>query len=96
MGRIGLDDQEIESLKSLSIDPDHCIRCGEKTKELQPGTYDRVAQSKTFGAMDKQIQSLCDKLVTTHLINKVETLSAGVESDFKSIGEIFDMPGSLS
>jgi hypothetical protein len=46
--------------------------------------------------LDKKVQKICDKLVTTNIINTVDQVIETVETDIKKIGTIFDMPGSMS
>lgn len=90
-----LTDKEIEWLKSLSIDPEKCLKYGEQSKELLPWTVQKSHQAKKFSELDKKVQWICDRLVTTNIINRVDQVIDSVESDLTKIGTIFNMPGSM-
>jgi hypothetical protein len=90
-----LTDNEIKKLKELSIDPKQCIQYGELYKELEPWTYDKVINGRKFSEFDKKIQKICDSLVTTNLINTVDSVIDDVETDIQSVGDVFNIPWSM-
>ncbi len=88
-------DTLIQKFQDITVHIGDVISYGEANNVLPKGGESQLEWSKKFSQLNKQTQSICEKLFATDVINTIKDTKENMDNSLSDFGKKFDVPGSL-